>query len=81
MGRLARHAAIPLAERIFKNAIKFEFSDLALDVASTFKNSLCSYDVDKKKYELYNNYVKKYSEILNAELIAEEYYQKLNSTL
>ena len=79
LGRLARRAAIPLAERIIKNAIKFEFSDLVLDVARTLRTHYATYENDQKKYDLYNGYVKKYNEILNAELIAEEYYQKINS--
>ncbi len=79
LGKGARRTAIPIAERIIKNAIKFEFSDLALDIARILRTHYGAIESNPKKYDQYNNYVKKYFEILNAELLAEEYYQNLVS--
>ncbi len=80
LGKFARRTAIPIAKRILKNAMKFEFSDLALDVARVLRTHYGAIEINQKKYDKYNSYVKKYSELLNAELIAEEYYQKIVSS-
>lgn len=77
LGRAARRTAIPISERIIKNAIKFEFSDLVLDISRILRTHYGAIEGNQKKYNLYNDYVKQYFEILNAELIAEEHYQTL----
>lgn len=77
LGRAARKTAIPIAERIIKNAIKFEFSDLVLDISRILRTHYGAIEGNQKKYNRYNDYVKQYLEILNAELIAEEHYQTL----
>lgn len=77
LGKGGRRAAIPIALGVVKKAVKFEFSDLALDISRILRNHYAAIDGDRSKYELYNSYVKKYCELLNAELMAEEYYQSL----
>ncbi len=79
LGKFARRTAIPIADRILKTASKFEFSDLALDVARILRNHYGIIEIDRKKYSFYDQHVQKNIELLNAELIAEEYYQTIVS--
>lgn len=77
LGRSARRTAIAIAERIFTVAAKHQLSDLILEISRVLRNHYSTVVGDKDKYMKYNNYVNTYSKILNAELLAEEYYQDI----
>ncbi|PHN00980.1 hypothetical protein [Flavilitoribacter nigricans] len=77
IGRYARNSAISLAERTIKKAIKFDFTDITLELARTLRMHYSNIKGDKKKFAHYKKILKKYSEIYLAELKAEEYYSDL----
>lgn len=81
LGKGARLTAIPIAERIFIRAEKFEFSHLALDISRLLRIHYATIDSNKKKFAKYDINVKRYQQILEAELIAEEYYAILSNKL
>lgn len=77
LGKYARSAAIQLAERTIKHAIKFEFTDIILLLAKDLRFHYGGIVGNKKKYEYYNNLVASYSSLFNAELLAEDYYTQI----
>lgn len=81
LGKGARMTAIPISEGIMKKAEKFEFSELALDIARSLRLHYSYMDVNKRKYNRYNVIVKKYEKILMAELLTEEYRSNIASML
>lgn len=79
LGRAARRTAISIAERIINTAIRFEFNDLVLDIARALRSHYGSIEGNKQKFKRFDAIVKKHWEILNAELLAEEYYHNIVS--
>ena len=77
IGRYARKPAIPLAEKTLKDAILYEFTDIALAMAKELRMHYGNIIGDHKKFVKYNKLVEKYSAIFLAELKAEEYYNSL----
>ena len=77
IGKGARRSAISLAEKTLRQAVKFEFSDLIVDLSRILRLHHGLITGDKKKYEKYDELVTRYAEILQAELIAEQYYSNL----
>ena len=77
IGRGARRSAIQIAEKTLKQAEKFEFTDIALDICRVLRTHYGIIVRDKKLYKLYNGKVKNYQEISGAEIMAEEYYTDL----
>lgn len=74
IGKGARSTSIAIIEKILKKAKKFEFSHLALDISRSLRVHYSFVDKNEKKYKIYNAYVKLYEKILDAELLAEEFY-------
>lgn len=81
LGKSGRNAAIPMTEQIIKYAIQFEFCDLALEFSRILRGHYAVSEINQKKYKFYNSYVKKFSETLQAEIVAEEYRQRLSTEL
>ncbi len=77
IGRAARKAAIPLAEKALEQAIKFEFTDVILFLARDLRMHYGSIVGDRKKFETLDILVEQYNSILLAELKAEQYYSNL----
>ncbi|MEZ4990408.1 MAG: hypothetical protein R2824_08345 [Saprospiraceae bacterium] len=77
MGRVARKPAITLAEKIIKKSIKYDFTDITLELARTLRSHFSNIEGNKKKFIFYKDIVKKYSKIYQAELKAEEYYSDI----
>lgn len=77
IGLGARAAAIPLAEKTLKQALKFEFTELIYSLARDLRRHYGSIIGEKKQFEEVNELVKKYAEILESETIVEEYYSEL----
>jgi len=80
LGKRARSAAISIAERTFKIAEKYEFTDILLHLSKDLRIHYGNIIGDKRKFSFYNQKVKYYGEILSAELKAEEYYSELALT-
>ena len=77
MGRGVRQVAIPLAERTLRKAIQYEFTDLVLMLAKDLRMHYGNIIGDQRKYQKYNQLVKKFVAIQQAELTVEEYYTEL----
>ncbi len=77
LGRSARRTAIAMAERIYNIVMTHQLSDLILDVSRVLRNHYATVSGDKSKYMRYHETVETYQQILNAELMAEAYYQDL----
>lgn len=73
IGRGVRSVAIPLLEKVLRKADKFEFTDIALDAARALRGHYGTIVGNYKKYVDYKTKVRKYKEVLEAELLAEEY--------
>ncbi|NRB53539.1 MAG: hypothetical protein HRU41_38135 [Saprospiraceae bacterium] len=74
IGKQNRAGAIPLALKTLKVAQKYEFTDLVLALAKELRTHFGMLIGDKKKFDHYNSLVKRYKQIYDAELLAEEYY-------
>jgi len=77
LGLWARPAAIPLAEKTLKQALKFEFTELVYSLAKDLRRHYGTVAGDRKKFEEMNTLVNTYSEILDAETKVEEYHTDL----
>ena len=77
LGRNARLPAVKLAEKTLRKAIHFEFTDIVLALSKELRIHYSNIIGSKKKFQEYNDIVHKNSEILMAELKAEEYYSEL----
>lgn len=77
MGRAARKPAVSLAEKTIKKSIKFDFTDITIELARFLRTHYSNIEGNKKKFLYYKKIVTKYSQIYQAELTAEEYYSDL----
>ncbi|MEZ5044937.1 MAG: hypothetical protein R2828_33875 [Saprospiraceae bacterium] len=73
----ASHAGINLCFNILKQAKKYEFTELTVDVARTLRVHFGTLVGDVKKFEQYNDLFKEYSKINESEDLAEELYTEL----
>lgn len=74
IGRGARKSALQLGEKTLKKAIRFEFTELIVDVARHLRLHYGTVEGNRNKFKEYNEIVKKYIDILHAELLSEEYF-------
>ncbi len=81
VGRNARHAAIPIAERALEMALQFDLTDVAFALA----RELCLHYGPMKgaheKYEAMNKILEEQTKILLAEIKAEKYMSDLTVNL
>jgi len=77
IGKQNRQGAIPLAIKTLKVAEKYEFTDIILALAKELRTHFGMLIGNQKKFDQYNNIVKKYTKIYLAELQAEEYYSAI----
>ncbi len=77
IGRSALKTAVPLGESILKRAQKFEFTDLVVNVLRELHMIYAGPQGDQKNFVRCNKLLKSYTEIFQAEILAEEYYHKL----
>jgi hypothetical protein len=77
IGRNARRSAIQLAEQTLKKALKFEFTDLIINLAKDLRLHYGTVTGERKPYQEYKDLIKKYQEIFLAELQVEELYTDL----
>lgn len=78
LGKTARVPAISLAQKTLKKALEFEFTDLALELATIMRRN-SGMKGDRKNFILYNDLVNELKAKYNDELLAEEYYMDLLS--
>lgn len=72
----AHVSAEDLAKSILTIALKFSFADLIVN-CSRILREYAAQDGDDKNFDLYNNYIGSYNEILAAEMESENYYQQM----
>ncbi len=69
-------AAADQASQILTTALKFKFSDIVVNCASMLRRYAAENDLEKD-YEQYDQLVKQYSNVLEAEIRSEELYQRV----
>ena len=72
----APHTAAQLARQILTTALKFQFADIIVLCARILR-SYSAENSDERKYEEYDNHIKQYSHVLEAEIRSEEFYQRV----
>lgn len=77
LGRFARKAAIPLAEKALKIALKFEITDIITILTKELYSHYASFEGNLEKFEYHRKLLKQNLEILDAESKAEYYYAHL----
>lgn len=77
MGKNAHVAGVGLCQKILRQAKKFEFTDLALDVARILRLHWGTTGGDLKKFEQYKELYRHYEKINQVEDLAEELYTEL----
>jgi hypothetical protein len=77
-GKGLKNVAISIAEKTFKIAVKFEFTEIVLSLCKILRLHYGSIRGNKKQFTFYNKLVKEYSEVYSAELKVEEYFASLS---
>jgi hypothetical protein len=76
-GRGTITSPLEIAKQILPVAQKYEFYDIALDALEVFKSYHAFYTGNEKEYDKYAQLVQSYRHISNAEMLAKEYFQRL----
>ena len=77
MGKNARKAGIALCHKILKEAKKYEFNDLVMDITRTLRLHYGYSQGNAKKFEYFHEMYQEYEKIYLEENKAEELYVKL----
>lgn len=77
LGKNARKAGIELAEKLFKEARAYEFTELALDISHTLRLHYGSRMGDAKRFAEYNALYHHYEQLYRLENAAEEYHTRI----
>ncbi|HMN89554.1 MAG TPA: hypothetical protein PKD70_08265 [Saprospiraceae bacterium] len=77
LGRSARRAAIPMAEKALRKAQEYEITDAVVMLATELRYHYGTIEGDIKKFEFYNNVLNKYMELMQIENQADEYYSRI----
>lgn len=72
----ADHTAAALARQILTTALKFKFADVIVNCSRILRKYCADID-DEKNYENYDQHIKQYSNVLDAEIRSEELYQRV----
>lgn len=74
LGRNAREVAVDIAQSLLNRSRKYEFSDLAMDMASVLRLHYGARMGDGEKFQIYNNLLKEYRKLFFLEQEAQEAY-------
>jgi hypothetical protein len=77
VGKNARFSAVDLAIDLLQQSRKYDFTDIALDIARTLRLQYGSIFGDLKKYEQYSKLAKDLDAVVRAENLSEELYTDL----
>ena len=72
----APHTAASLAKQILTTSLKYKFADLIVNCSRILRTYATETENDKE-YEEYDQYIKQYKDILDAEIRSEELYQRV----
>lgn len=75
MSRGARGVAIKLAEKLIRKSLKYEFTDITLEIGRTLRRHYRTHEVKPEKEKVYNEIVEYYFKILGAEIEVENSYE------
>ncbi|MBK8502550.1 MAG: hypothetical protein IPL46_10230 [Saprospiraceae bacterium] len=81
IGRNARRAALTIVEDTLRQCVKFEFSDLALDLSRMLRQHYGINGRNKSAFDKYTRLAELYSEIVNAEDLAVQHYERTSFLL
>ncbi len=77
LGRFARKAAVPLAEKALEQAIRFEFTDIIIFLAKDLRGHYGLVEGNKKRFDEMDQILETHTNVMFAELKAEKYYVDL----
>lgn len=77
IGRGARPAAIPLAEKTLRKAIEFEITPVVIELATDLRNHYAVHGGTSAQCRKLDDMVEQYSCLRRAEQMAEQYYSSL----
>jgi hypothetical protein len=77
LAREGRSAGIELAEKLFKQASKFEFTEILLDISRVLRRHYGTVIGDHKKFEFYKKSAKQFLAIQQAEFDLEDFYESV----
>lgn len=77
LGRSLHHSGMELGEHLIREALRYDFFEIALDLISKIKGVCAIQTGDKKKYEYYNNLYKYCFEIIGIEYRARELFERI----
>jgi hypothetical protein len=72
----ADHTASTLARQILTTALKYKFADVIVNCSRILRKH-CAEIENEKDFERYDQYIKQYSNVLDAEIRSEELYQRV----
>ncbi len=72
----APNSAAQLARQILTTSQKYQFADFIVNSARILREQ-AALSGDEKAYEEYDNYIKEYTQVLEAEIRSEELYQRV----
>lgn len=72
----APQSAAQLARQVLTTSLKFQFADFIVNSARILRAQSAE-EGNSKEYEEYDTYIKSYSDVLNAEIRAEEFLQRV----
>ncbi len=79
IGKAARNAAVSLAEKTIRLAVKYELTEITLDLGRILKKHFRIYNPNKEKANYYINLVKYHKHVLDLEMLAEDFKEEINS--
>ncbi len=77
LGKNAHRATLQLAEDVLKSALRYDFTDMALDMVRAMRLYYGSIEGNVRKYEHYGQQVRYLEDVLRYENLAEELYTDL----
>lgn len=72
----AHLTAASLARQILTIALKYQFADVIVNCSRILRTH-CANTENEKEYEIYDQHIKQYADILDAEIRSEELYQRV----
>jgi len=72
----AENTAASLARQIFTTALKYKFADVIVNCARILRKHAADMG-DEKRFEEYDQHIKQYANVLDAEIRSEELYQRV----
>jgi len=79
LGKSARNAGVALAEKTIRLAIKYEFTEIILSLGRILKAHFRLFNPNKEKANFYIKLISYHKEVLDYELLAEDFREEISS--